>query len=56
MGSNDGRLYIVRLKDGKLLSSFETDDSITASPAVVAGKIIIGSEDGTLYCLGAKKK
>ena len=56
VGSNDGRLYIVRLKDGKLLSSFETDDSITASPAVVDGKIIIGSEDGTLYCLGAKKK
>ncbi|MFM8932612.1 MAG: PQQ-binding-like beta-propeller repeat protein [Gemmataceae bacterium] len=27
------------------------DDGISASPAIVDGKLIIGTQKGTLYCL-----
>jgi len=38
-----------------LLWSFEIGSSITGSPAVAQGKIIIGAEDGHLYAFGEKK-
>ena len=47
---------MVSLKTGKRLWDYETDDAITASPAVAGGQVIIGSEDGTVYCFGTKKK
>jgi len=28
---------------------------VGSSPAVVDGKIVIGSDDGSVYCFGAKK-
>jgi hypothetical protein len=27
----------------------------SASPAISGGRVVIGNEDGTLYCLGGKK-
>jgi hypothetical protein len=36
------------------LWSYEIGQPLTASPAVAAGKIIIGSEDGNVYCFGTK--
>ena len=56
VGSNDGRIYMVKLKDGQRLWDYETDDAISASPAIADGKIVIGSEDGKVYCFGSKKK
>jgi len=38
----------------ELLWKFETDGGIESSPAVVAGKIYIGSKDGSVYCLDAQ--
>jgi outer membrane protein assembly factor BamB len=55
VGSEDGRLYVVRLSDGKELWSHEIGESISASPAVAAGVVVIGSEDGCVYAFGARK-
>ena len=54
VGSDDGRLYLVRLSDGKELWSYEIGQAIDSSPAVADGKIVIGSNDGSVYCFGAK--
>jgi len=39
------------IKDLKLLWRFETEDSIWSSPAIVRGKVFIGSLDHNIYCL-----
>jgi outer membrane protein assembly factor BamB len=54
VGSDDGRLYLVSLADGKELWSYEIGQAIESSPAVADGKIVIGSNDGSVYCFGVK--
>jgi outer membrane protein assembly factor BamB len=44
----------VGLADGKERWAYEIGAGITASPAAAGGKIVIGAEDGVLYCLGTK--
>ena len=56
VGSDDGRLYLVSLSDGKELWSYEIGQPIDGSPAVADGKIVIGSDDGSVYCFGEKAK
>ena len=34
---------------------YEAGGDFIASPAVAAGRLVIGNTDGTLYCFGAKK-
>ena len=53
-GSMDGSLYAMDLADGKLLSQFDAGSPILASPSVGEGCLTFGTEDGTVYCLGAK--
>lgn len=50
-----GRFHAIDMKSGK--SAWETDlgSRFTASPAVSDGRVVIGNEDGTLYCFGAKQ-
>ncbi len=55
VGSDDGRLYLVSLNDGKELWSYELGQSIDSSPAVASGKIVIGCDDGSVYCFGEKR-
>ena len=31
---------------------FDAGDAITASPAIAAGRVVVGSQDGRLYCFG----
>jgi len=38
------------------LWSYEIGQGLAASPAVSDGKVIIGSEDGSVYCFGTKAK
>ena len=52
VGSDDGRLYVVSLDGGKELWSYEIGQAVGSSPAIAAGKIIVGSEDGSVYCFG----
>jgi outer membrane protein assembly factor BamB len=37
---------------GKPVQEFEAGAPLSASPAVAAGRLVIGSTDGKLFCLG----
>jgi outer membrane protein assembly factor BamB len=49
-----GDIKIIQLRDGKQLMSYELGTPVTGSPAVIDQKIIIGADDGKVYCLGKK--
>ena len=50
----DGRLYLLRLTDGKEMWSYEIGDAITASPAIADGIVVIGAENGYVYAFGSE--
>ncbi|MBK8266998.1 MAG: PQQ-binding-like beta-propeller repeat protein [Planctomycetes bacterium] len=56
VGSGDGHLYGLELRTGKVVWDYESGSAFSASPAVGGGRLVIGDEDGTVYCFGAKKK
>jgi outer membrane protein assembly factor BamB len=51
-GSSDGRLYVLDAATGAKKSEFDAGSGIVSSPAIAANRILIGSQDGVLYCLG----
>jgi outer membrane protein assembly factor BamB len=51
--AEDALLYVLDL-NGKKKYTIELDKSITGSPAAGPDCILVGTEKGTLYCLGAK--
>jgi outer membrane protein assembly factor BamB len=53
-GSDDGIVYMVSLQEGKQLWSYEIGQAVGSSPAVADEKIVIGSDDGNVYCFGQK--
>ncbi len=52
IGSNDGKLYVLDIATGKSVFEFEAGGPLSASPAVASGRLVIGSQDGKLFCLG----
>jgi len=54
-GSLDGKLYVIDLAKGKELKKFDLGGAIAASPAVGEGCLVVGTDKGVLYCLGANK-
>ena len=50
---DDYFLICLNRQTGKKVWSYETDDYVGSSPAVVDGKIYFGSTDGWLYCIKA---
>jgi outer membrane protein assembly factor BamB len=54
VGSDDGRLYLLALADGKALWSYEMGKPITSSPAVAGGIVVVGCDDGYVYAFGPK--
>jgi outer membrane protein assembly factor BamB len=52
--SNDGLFYVLDLKTGKKLQVIDLDSAVTGSVSVGPGCILVGTEKGTLYCLGKK--
>jgi len=50
--SLDGWLYILDIKSGSLVWSFEIGGSIISCPAISNDKIVIGSDDGNIYAFG----
>jgi outer membrane protein assembly factor BamB len=59
-GSLDGNCYVLDLATGRELKRFDlgggeaVNKGITASPAVGEGFLVIGTNDGTVHCLGGK--
>jgi outer membrane protein assembly factor BamB len=51
-GSADGRVYALALDSGDLVWKHDTGGGISASPAVAQGRLVIGNENGVLYCFG----
>jgi outer membrane protein assembly factor BamB len=43
---------VLDLGTGKKLWDFEAGAPLSASPAIAAGRIVIGAQDGRLYCFG----
>jgi len=44
-----GTLYVVNTKDGKLIYEHDYEESVNASPALIAGKLYVLSLDGTMF-------
>jgi outer membrane protein assembly factor BamB len=43
------------LEKGTELWSYEIGRPVGSSPAVADGKVVIGADDGVVYCFGVKK-
>ncbi|MBS3821115.1 MAG: PQQ-binding-like beta-propeller repeat protein [Phycisphaerae bacterium] len=54
VGSDDGRLSVLDVDSGKVVGRIRIGQSITSTPAVVDGVILIGSDDGYLYAFEAR--
>ena len=55
VGSQDGRVYIIRLSDGSEVWSYEIGQAISSSPAVADGVVVIGCDDGYVYAFGIRR-
>jgi outer membrane protein assembly factor BamB len=53
VGSDDGRVYMVSLDQGKELWSYEIGQPVESSPAVADGWLVIGCDDGGVYAFAA---
>ena len=47
-----GRFYVLDLETGEKALGVDTGAPLSASPAIADGKVVIGSQDGVLYCFG----
>lgn len=47
-----GDIQITDLQKGTNTRSYETGEPISATPALIDGKIIVASDNGTIYCFG----
>ena len=56
VGANDGNMYAIEKKSGKIAWAFKTGGEILSSPAEYAGSIVFGSADGKLYRVSSKGK
>ena len=54
-GTVGGELVVLNLNSGEKVWEFVTGASIIASPSVAAGKLVIGANDGRIYCFGKRK-
>jgi outer membrane protein assembly factor BamB len=52
VGSNDGKFYVLDFQTGAKVWEFEAGAPLSASAAIAAGRVVIGSQDGRLYCFG----
>ncbi|MBA4064368.1 MAG: hypothetical protein C0501_11775 [Isosphaera sp.] len=52
--SDDGEFYVLDLKTGKELQKLELDSAVTGSVGVGPDCVLVGTDKGTLYCLGKK--
>ena len=53
--SFDGNLYVLDVEKVTELTRFKLGNGIAASPAVAGDCLVIGTTEGTVYCLAGKK-
>ena len=59
-GRGRGKVYVARpraavlldLATGRSLQEFDAGAPISASPAIAAGHLVVGTQDGRIYCFG----
>ncbi len=49
----DGKVYAVNIKDGTSAGLFDVGDAVSSSPVVVAGKVIVATQEAKVYSLDA---
>ncbi|MDB5311476.1 MAG: afsK 3 [Gemmataceae bacterium] len=52
--SKDGNFYVLDLKTGKKLQELNLDSAVVGSVAVGPDCLLVGTDKGTVYCLGGK--
>src|SRR5690348_1829441 len=53
-GSADGHLYCLNARDGSLVWSFKTEDSLKATPTIAGDRLIASGLDHYVYCINAR--
>lgn len=56
LGTSRGRLLGIDLQSGEETWSFEAGGRFIAAPSVSQRRLVIGNEDGVLYCFGEKQE
>jgi len=54
--SDDGIFYVLDAKKGTEIQRIELDGPVIGSPAVGENCLVVGTENGVIYCLGSPKK
>ena len=54
-GTVGGELVALNLNSGEKVWEFVIGAAIIASPSVVTGKLVIGADDGRIYCFGERE-
>lgn len=52
--SDGGEFYVIDLKNGKAVQTLQLDSAVSGSAAVGPDCIVVGTDKGTVYCLGKK--
>ena len=53
--SNDAQFYVLDLEKGTKVQVIELDSPVSGSVGVGPDCVLVGTERGTLFCLGKKK-
>jgi outer membrane protein assembly factor BamB len=54
IGSTDGKVYALRIKDGKKVWELDTETAVEAPPLILDGVIYVGSLDGKFYAINSR--
>ena len=55
-GDEDGSVYAMSIKTHKLVWRYHTGGAVKGAPAELGGRLVVGSYDGSLYCLNYNGK
>jgi outer membrane protein assembly factor BamB len=56
VGDAAGRIVALGVADGKTLWEFDAGSGFAGSPAVASGRLVLASDDGTLWCFQEKDR